>query len=325
MITVAIAVYNVAKYLEKCIESVLEQTYDDYEVIIVDDGSTDGSEKIADRYAKLNPKIEVIHKVNGGLSSVRQESIKKAKGDYILMIDGDDYILPCMLERMYKYLVKYNADIVVCGYFTNEISSTEKSTSKKEVKLMEKSEFMPLILFDEIQAMVWNKLIKKSCLKDVVFPDKMIAQDIGTMHYIFDKAEKILLIDDKLYVYRDDCSINPNNTTNGNAKAVRSSYHRAIHFENRLIFADENYPECSDNILNIMARFYIASYLKASYYHTSEEEKENARNKLIFYKKRLSKRAGVELKVKILSHMIIKKNYILSLVSLIYMRKRKFI
>ena len=113
MISLVVPIYNVEKFLGQCIESIINQTYNDIEIILVDDGSTDNSGKICDEYKSIDNRIRVIHKVNGGLSSARNAGMRIAQGEYICFIDSDDYIDSQMLEIMKKQIK--NADIVICG------------------------------------------------------------------------------------------------------------------------------------------------------------------------------------------------------------------
>ena len=112
LFSVIVPIYNVQKYLKICIESVLSQTFQDYELILVDDGSLDDCGAICDNYAKDNKQIKVIHKQNGGLVSARQAGILEASGDYVFHLDGDDAILPNALESAYEIIKKHNPDIV---------------------------------------------------------------------------------------------------------------------------------------------------------------------------------------------------------------------
>ena len=118
LFSVIVPIYNIEKYVRKCIDSVLAQSFTDYELILVDDGSPDNCPTICDEYAKSNPKITVIHKENGGLVSARQAGIKLAKGDYIFNLDGDDALLPDALESAYAIINKTGADIVSFSYRT---------------------------------------------------------------------------------------------------------------------------------------------------------------------------------------------------------------
>ena len=117
LISVIIPVYNVDKYLERCIDSVIVQTYSNLEIILVDDGSNDDSGIICDRYAKFDDRIKVIHKKNGGVSSARNEGIKYCNGKYIGFVDSDDYIDSTMYEYLYNLLISNDADISCCDFF----------------------------------------------------------------------------------------------------------------------------------------------------------------------------------------------------------------
>lgn len=116
MISVIIPIYNVEEYLEKCVNSVLNQTYSDLEIILVDDGSTDNSGKICDELKNKDNRIIVIHQENQGLSAARNAGIAKALGEYIAFVDSDDYIMEDMYETLYKNLEKTDADISICKY-----------------------------------------------------------------------------------------------------------------------------------------------------------------------------------------------------------------
>ena len=120
LITVAVAVYNTEKYLRRCVDSILNQTYQDFEVILVDDGSTDGSPQICDEYAQQQEKVSVIHKENGGLSSARNEGIKNANGKFLTFIDSDDYISCDYLKILHTNIVATQADVAVCGHFKDK-------------------------------------------------------------------------------------------------------------------------------------------------------------------------------------------------------------
>ena len=118
LISIIIPVYKVEKYLEKCIKSVLDQTYKNLQIILVDDGSPDNCGNICDNYAKIDNRIEVIHKENGGLSDARNVGLKKARGKYIGFVDSDDYVSNEMFENMYNTLVNNNADVSICNFYT---------------------------------------------------------------------------------------------------------------------------------------------------------------------------------------------------------------
>ena len=124
MISVIVPIYNIASYLRRCVESLLSQTFSDLEILLVDDGSTDGSGALCEEYRKKDGRIRVIHKENGGLVSARKAGLRAAGGAYIAYVDGDDFVEPDMYERMYAELVKQAVDVVMCGRFedTGDVS-----------------------------------------------------------------------------------------------------------------------------------------------------------------------------------------------------------
>lgn len=115
-VSIIVPVYQVREYLDVCVQSVLAQTYTDLEIILVDDGSTDGSEKICDRYAETDERVRVVHQKNKGLSGARNEGLKLAKGEYIAFVDADDKVSPFFIELLYELAEKYHARIAVCSY-----------------------------------------------------------------------------------------------------------------------------------------------------------------------------------------------------------------
>ena len=147
LISIIIPVYKVEKYLEKCIESVLKQTYTNLQIILVDDGSPDNCGKICDEYAKKDPRIEVIHKVNGGLSDARNVGIAKAKGKYIGFVDSDDYIKEDMYEILINLIKEYDADVSICNLYDvidGKENATEEIISKEDVQKI-KDKYMNII------------------------------------------------------------------------------------------------------------------------------------------------------------------------------------
>ncbi len=116
-ISIIVPVYKVEKYLKKCVDSILAQTFSDFELILVDDGSPDNSGRICDDYAKKDARVRVVHKQNGGLSSARNAGIEVAKGKYLGFVDSDDYIAEDMYELLYKAIIKEEADLSICGIY----------------------------------------------------------------------------------------------------------------------------------------------------------------------------------------------------------------
>lgn len=207
-ISVIVAVYNVEKYLSKCIESILNQTYKNLEIILIDDGSSDKSGDICDSYAKQDSRIKVIHRENKGIAYTRNEGLDTAKGDYITFVDSDDYIHPQMYELMMRKLREQNADVVACDYLElpeNENPSICKldmnSIHTNTIETMqEKKKYIYLDKYVD-STLVWNKIIKRElwdgirCSKNGIYEDETIS--FRVLYY----AKKIIYLNEKLYYY----------------------------------------------------------------------------------------------------------------------------
>ena len=211
LISIVIPVYKVEKYLEKCIESVLKQTYTNLQIILVDDGSTDNCGKICDEYAKKDSRIEVIHKANGGLSDARNVGISKAKGRYIGFVDSDDYIKENMYEILLNLIKEYNADASICNLY-DVIEGKEYIRNKNNgIQEYSRLDILKEVLLDKnIQSYAWNKLYKKELFDEVKYPIGKKYEDIGTTFYIFEKCNKIVVTSEPEYYYlkRSDSLVN---------------------------------------------------------------------------------------------------------------------
>ena len=181
LISIIIPVYKVEKYLEKCIESVLKQTYTNLQIILVDDGSPDNCGKICDEYDKKDSRIEVIHKANGGLSDARNVGISKAKGRYIGFVDSDDYIKEDMYEILLNLIKKYDADVSICNLY--DVIDGNECIRNKENGIREYSrlDILKEVLLDKnIQSYAWNKLYEKELFDEIKYPIGKKYEDIGT-------------------------------------------------------------------------------------------------------------------------------------------------
>lgn len=205
-ISVIVPVYNVEDYLQRCVQSILSQIHKELEIILVDDGSTDSSALICDKLACEDSRIKVIHKVNGGLSSARNEGINIATGEYIAFVDSDDYIDPHMYNRMLDSITNNNADLCICGTkWINEDGSlftgTIQSVVKDEVlegnckfdKLCQEGSFY--------YVMAVCKLYKKHLFDGVRFPVGRIHEDEFVVHRLFSQCKRITCLQEELYYY----------------------------------------------------------------------------------------------------------------------------
>ena len=181
MVSVIIPIYNVEKYLKKCIESVINQTFSDLEIILVNDGSTDNCKEICEDYKSKDNRIKFIHKSNGGLSSARNAGIQVATGDYYTFIDSDDYIMSDMIEQLVYMAQLTDADISLCCK-TNQENGFEEGINKK-IEIFTKEEALKCILTEKkILTSAWGKLYKRKLFNEVRYPDGKIYEDLGTTY-----------------------------------------------------------------------------------------------------------------------------------------------
>ena len=206
LISVIVPIYNVEKYLNKCIESIINQSYSNLEIILVDDGSKDNASIMCDSYLLKDNRIKVIHKENGGLSDARNVGIEKAKGKYIIFIDSDDWIDEKMIEILYDIIKKNNSDISICDYFL--AYNEEIQTQKENIKVINLSNIEALKKIydkdlDVCMIVAWNKLYKIDLFKDNIrYPYGKIHEDEFTTYKLLYKAEKISYTNRKMYYYR---------------------------------------------------------------------------------------------------------------------------
>lgn len=214
LISIIVPVYNVEKYLERCINSIINQTYKNLDIILVNDGSTDNSGKICDEFNFKDNRIQVIHKTNGGLSDARNAGLEIAKGEYIGFVDSDDYIALDMFETLYNLTQKYSAEISILSFYEMYNGKLISVRDSKKLEQMDKIEAIKELLIDtKIQSYAWNKLFKKSLFENLKFPTDKNFEDIATTLLLFEKANKIVLLEEPKYYYlrRDDSIVGVRN------------------------------------------------------------------------------------------------------------------
>lgn len=204
LISIIVPVYNVEKYLDRCMQSILRQTYQRLEIILVDDGSTDSSAQKCDSYAHRDSRVTVIHKQNGGLSDARNAGLEAASGAYIGYVDSDDWIEPDMYERMYRACVENDAQLAVCRYFNEYRDRTESGGSGSVVSLS-RDELLKIYIGGDdayvIYNSVWSKLFKRDLVEGMVFPKGRNSEDIMYTTRAFCRAHKAVYLDSSFYHY----------------------------------------------------------------------------------------------------------------------------
>lgn len=201
-ISIVVPVYNVEKYLHRCLESILGQTMKELEIILIDDGSTDRSGEICDEYKERDNRIQVVHKKNGGLSDARNAGARLASEDYVIFLDSDDYIASDMMETLYALAKESDADMSVCGvynvYGEREIPQyheTEKFTCTGE------EAFMHILQGKKIPGTVCNKLIKRQIVQQIEFPAGRLYEDAFYTLDLVQRVESVSVTTKPMYYY----------------------------------------------------------------------------------------------------------------------------
>lgn len=205
LISVIIPVYNVEKFLTRCIESVLAQSYRNIEILLIDDGSTDGSPDLCHKYEQIDSRIRVITKKNGGLSDARNVGIDNCHGEYITFVDSDDYIASDFIETLYKTACKFKADIVVSELmkFYGEYVDERKVNKKKNSEIcFDNVEAIADMLYrKQITAYVPGKLYKRELFENIRFPVGKLFEDLFTTYKLFYTANSIVYVSVQKYYY----------------------------------------------------------------------------------------------------------------------------
>ena len=204
LVSVIVPIYNVEEYLERCIESILRQSYNNLEIILVDDGSTDRSGEICDAFAQKDNRVKVIHQVNGGVATARNTGLDNSKGDYICFIDSDDYVHPDFIKYLYIKLMENGCDISMCRYAVTDKGDYHKALDWNSPVTVYDRNLLFERFYSDIHChiiMLWNKLIKRECIGDIRFDDGYINEDEGTTFRFLYNAGKIVFCEEMPYYY----------------------------------------------------------------------------------------------------------------------------
>lgn len=242
LISIIVPVYNVEKYLNRCVDSLIHQSYSNVEIILVDDGSTDLSGKLCDELAKLDDRIIVLHKVNGGLSDARNYGVSKCSGDYVLFVDSDDYVDIDICKETLEIALTTDADMV--SFKAQQLYECSNKKHKSESQgtgeisiLTSKDAGIRYLYGDGIQHSAWSKLYKRDLLDKVVFPVGMLAEDFATTYLFISNCRSVAIYDKRLYVY---CIRKNSIMGQASFKLVLDVYKSAcLKYE----FGKENFPE----------------------------------------------------------------------------------
>lgn len=275
MISIIVPVYNAEKYIERCIESILNQTYRDIEVIAINDGSTDSSGSILEGLATSDSRLKVINKENSGVSDTRNAGLMAASGEYIGFVDADDYLDKSMYEKMIKVLSEYNADICCCGY-RQEFNDYHYDLASEGVReLNGPSEILSCYLRQDIRSGIgdgnWNKLFRKSVLNNIRYKKCANGEDIDFQYKAFKNAGKLICIPDILYHY----VANDESATGSEFKLNKTSILKVA--QDILDDVLSNYPELSEEAYAFYLTWNLSLLQKITESRKTEDSKKYAK------------------------------------------------
>lgn len=281
-VSIIIPVFNIQSYVGECIDSCLSQTYSNFEIILIDDGSTDDSGIICDKYAKMDNRIKVIHQQNQGLSSARNNGVNSAQGEYVVFIDGDDAVYDCLLDTAVNTVESDDSDIVFFDFEHWDgkkiISNTEDMDKFKSLSTSE--EFLELLLQHRLCEMVWCGIYKRNIIKNLKFPIGKINEDVYWKYRAIENAQKIKLINKKLYLYRvRGDSITHRKFDVRNLDVMEGAYYRALDVSKKY------------QSLKVLAYTQVWTLLLTLYnsskIYLNQDDKRRAIHKIFKYKKAL--------------------------------------
>lgn len=292
LVSVIVPIYNVEKYLNECVSSIVNQTYRELEIILIDDGSSDRSADLCDEWKEKDNRIIVIHQENGGLSRARNTGINLANGDYFAFVDSDDYVERTFIEKLITIMEKDNSEIAMCnlyGVFQSEITFDGKNRIREDDNVTTIDFLKKMYTYPGFYIIVCNKMFKKSIAKHICFPEGTLHEDGFVMRSIILQANRISVIAEPLYYYRRH---NSSITSKRNSERVLQDL--------RWIQEDINYYEKEKGEDSI--GFYVSKLLcnKILHYYSVLDKEQRAFYKKLYknHMKRVINYAGFSLKCK---------------------------
>ena len=238
-LSIIVPVYKVEQYIHKCVDSILNQSFTDFELILIDDGSPDNCGAICDDYAQKDERIRVIHKENGGLSDARNFGIDASQGEIIGFVDSDDYLDKDMYNQMITYLEENDCDVVCCDTYIVRGDKKKFKPRYKENKIFRNEQAINEILNGNLDNAAWNKIYKRSVIKDIRYPKGRIYEDVATTYKFIFNAGKVGYMSKPFYNY-----IKRKGSIVASGFNSKSRYDCFLGYKERLNFAKEKNLKC---------------------------------------------------------------------------------
>lgn len=258
LISVIVPVYNVEAYLPRCVDSILAQNYRNLEVILVDDGTKDASDKICDAYAEKDPRVRVIHKENGGLSSARNAGIAIARGEYLGFVDSDDWIEPEMYETMLSLALQHKVKLVCAGRYDVNSTTGEKKIGlcpPREEVITGEELVRRIFTWQNIDSAAWDKLYHRSLFREIRYPLGKIVEDVPTTYKIALDAGEAALCPQPFYNYYH----RPGSITT--ASVSPKTFHFSQHTAEIYPYVREHFPAIQEEARYLRVRSLVYNLL----------------------------------------------------------------
>ena len=293
LVSVIVPVYNVLPYLREALDSVINQTYRNLEILIVDDGSTDGSGEVCDEYLS-DPRVIVIHQENKGLSGARNTGLDRMAGEYVAFLDSDDAFMPEMIERMVNAIIQNKVDMAVCGFFTCQTEKAMNTSGIRktenvcfdEEKVLSSVEAQNMLIADKICWVVWNKLYKCVAWENIRFPEGSNFEDMRVMCRVLEICKQIITVPGFQIYYRKRTG-----------SITQTQTEKNVHDRLLAIISVEDYirehtyiifpPDSLYSFQQRYARFLCDLYARLLIHPHSAESKAAFRKEILFYWTRL--------------------------------------
>ena len=319
LISVIVPIYNVEKYLKKCVNSILKQTYKNLEIILVDDGSPDRCPEICDKLAQTDDRIIVIHQQNGGLSKARNVGLDVAKGAYLVFVDSDDTVEYELIEKLYKCLKKYDCKMAACG--RKYVFEDGKILCKVPEGIDTVYEFGDAIkemnAFRLFDMSAWAKIYAKELFSTIRFPEEKLSEDYFVMYKLIDLAHKVGYISEPLYNYLQRTSSISRN------KKINHDFIEAA--QTQMDYLDDKYPDLKQVSHTAFASanltvydFYIKNGVKCP-----KEKKEEFRKNVQDNIEYIDSNVNISLVKKVQFKLFIKNYHLYNMVFKLYRKLRR--
>lgn len=250
LISVIVPVYNIKDYVGECIDSIITQTYKNIEIIVVDDGSTDGSGELCEAFLNKDRRIIVYHKKNGGLSSARNYGIDRATGQFLIFVDGDDTINPTLCEELHSAVISTRADIGICRSYKEKMYNNE-GDGKINI-YSPQGALVEMFSEKSFNVSACGKIYKYELFNSIRFPEGLLYEDLATTYRLIDESKRIVALSRNLYYYR---------TRNGSIMKTEFNDKKAVFLdisEKMIKYISEKYPMAVANAINRTVRYCIS-------------------------------------------------------------------